>query len=185
MRAAIAEQRRTPTKVPVVLDGIEDSKDSQRHLLAHADNIRIAANARQILARHAMLFPDITRALHAKSGLTGVARPSLLDFPYSVLCEAAWAAMNQENILAVLRASATAEGGSHGRAGARAADILNAEFDSTGADLIYAGHVANEVTPLELALNVNPLGQLALAIYVKHHVPVSRPNRHPRCRGSP
>jgi hypothetical protein len=51
---------------------------------------------------------------------------------------------------------------------------MGADIDMIGAGMIYDGKVICELTPLDLALGVFSLGNLALAIYVAAHTPAAR-----------
>ena len=56
--------------------GLKTTHEGVDGLIAHmrADNIRIAFEARQILARVAAKYPDISHALHKACGVAGISR---------------------------------------------------------------------------------------------------------------
>ena len=148
-----------------------DPKADQVHSRAHASNIRLTSEARQIIARSASKYPFITAALLQQCGAADLQKPNLADFAQPAIIEAARAVLNQEGILAALLASAVAESTSHGRSGQLAVEALSVTFDQLGKDLIDLGHVYCDLSTLDMSLGVYPIGQLALAIYVQHHSP--------------
>jgi hypothetical protein len=148
-----------------------DPKSDQVHARANASNLRLAAEARQIIAKSSSKYPCISAALLRKCGAGDIPKPNLSDFAPSAVVEAARAVMHQESVLAALLASAIAESASHGFAGTFAVEQLSETFDQGGKDMIDLEHVICDLAPLDIALGVYPLGQLALAIYTKHHSP--------------
>jgi hypothetical protein len=147
-----------------------DPKSDQVHARANASNLPWR-RARQIIARSSSKYPCISAALLRTCGACDIPKPNLSDFAPSAVVEAARAVMHQESILAALLASAIAESASHGFAGKYAVEQLSETFDQGGKDMIDLGHVTCDMSPLAISLGVYPLGQLALAIYTKHHAP--------------
>lgn len=126
------------------------------------------------LTAHAAQHPLITRALRAKSTDSlpdrelEPADPS--DFSALVLFPALDALRAQEWGLRVLRKGATDEASVAGSAGSSAVqDFSPAQFDYVASEAIAAGYVDVAVSPLDLALGVLPLAQLALRIWFARH----------------
>jgi len=75
----------------------------------------------------------------------------------------------QEAVLKILAASARAEAAGVGVSGVAAVAALSAKFDRMAAAMIEKGTVLCELSPLDMALGVFPIAQLALALYFAHH----------------
>ena len=112
-------------------------------------------------------------ALLEKCGGADTPRPILGDFPPVVICEASKEVMLQEAVLKVLLASARAEAAVVGESGVAAVAALGERFDEKAAALIERGMVICELSPLDQALGVLPIAQLALALYFAHHSPIA------------
>ena len=151
-----------------------DPRTDQRHLESHAVNLSLLGEARRILAKASQSYPGIQRALAARCGGADLPRPPNTDFPPVVVCEAAREMQIQEAALQVLLASARAEAPVAGVSGAAAIAALSGRFDEKAAACIERGRVICEISPLDHALGVFPVAQLALSLYLEHHSPSVR-----------
>ena len=146
-----------------------DPYTEQRHLVSHAEGVVVLSRARQQLAQAAQLYPAISAALLEKCGGRDTPRPPLSDFPAAVVCEASREVQLQDAVLKILAASARAEASGVGVSGVAAVAALGAKFDRMAAALILKGGVVCELSPLDQALGVFPIAQLALSLYFGHH----------------
>ena len=163
IRSFIDEARQQRVRIDPVSVPL-DPKADQVHAFANASTLRLATEARQIIARSASRIPCVIAALLTKAGASDLQKPNLNDFSPTAVIEAARAVQNQEAILSALLASAVAEGAAHGQSAKEAIEALSDTFDQCGKDAINRGQVTCVLSTLDLALGVYPIGQLALAL---------------------
>ncbi len=128
-----------------------DMRSDERHIAAHASNLQLASEARQILSGAPMRHPAIHKALlmhvGAASGVD-MPRPQLADFATAVLIEAARAVNMQAAVLRILLVSAQAGASTAGLAGALAVAAMGESFDEMAAEAMRRGHVICRLTPI-------------------------------------
>ena len=145
-----------------------DMAREQQHLLASAQSAGIASDAIAILSAYPVRFPLIYRALLMSCG--GSAPAVLSDFSLLALVPAVQAARQQEWGLDQLRAAVTRTATIASDAGTAAVHAFaDHTFDFNGAQAIKHGHVAVELSPLDMCLGVLPLTQLAVHLWLQYH----------------
>jgi hypothetical protein len=131
-------------------------------------NLVNVVEATAALSAHATAFPLISKAL--RRACTGAAtEPAQLgDFDVLVLSPALLAVRAQQHGLEMLRKGVRDSAALAGGAGSSALRAFE-EFDYYASEAIVGGEVEVEVSPLDLALGVLPLMQLALHLWFDRH----------------
>ena len=144
-----------------------DPSQSAVHTTAAVTSQAQVSEATAYLTSLRTRFPNIHRAMQKATDTEGLA--TLSDFPAPVLVAAVHAAKLQEHGLKVLLQSARHEAAPLGESGKAVVHALDRGFDYDAAELIELGTVDLDLQPLDLALGVIPLLQLALHIWYDGH----------------